>query len=610
MKHTFIIIIIISLSSVCFAWQDDAANKVWSIECGTSPRWVDSLHTTWARILYTTSAWGTIQPTSLDSFEFDALDGHVITLDTMGVNVLMTLITGGPRHAPCQWVDTTYEPDIGVPVMECEHASCPPLNLDDWYNFVYTVARRYNGESTNDSGDTLPEIRYYETQAEANQGFWYGTKEEYWDELMPCFYRAVHAGNPRAKVIGGSNLGETCITWAAYRMAHPYSGEPYSEEEILTFINRGYEWAWPIPIWSSLEALDNYWTQPGPARNLEFIEYSFSHDSLYDIRGVHNYNHYSTVPGITREERIAMAHYGEIKPFIAMEMGGMGCIIHTGLPTETEEANRVAKKMLLFYTEGFDVVSIFGATSAWVPPIGCVCGLTNLGFVVDLREAGYSWLLITKLLPGYGVRVFDHSNMLPGSEERYYFRSADSDSGLWDLAVTWNDSLDSTITAPTSINIPDYAETLIIYDYLGDSVVRTGFGDTVSLEVGILPVFIRLIGGAAGIREDIIPDNFEISCYPNPFNAMVNIKIAPSVETLHAASLQAIIYDINGREIGCLDEWTSSAKASKLEMGGWMGFPGSTVFFWQPNAFTPSGIYFIKVNIGDRKAVKKVLYLK
>jgi len=599
------IISLLALFSIpCHAWNPDSTG-VWGLECGTSQRWIDSLGCSWGRIFFTTSAWGTIQPTSLDSFEFENLDREIIELDSVGANILMTLITGGPTHVPCNWVDTTYEPDIGIPLLETEHMSCPPLDLDDWSNFVYTVVERYDGFHINEFGDSLPEIRYFEAQAEANNGYWYGTKEEYWDELMPSFYNAVHSANPRAKVVGGSNLGESCINWTTYRMAHPYSGTPYPEDEILDFINRGYEWYSGLTIWYSLAALESYWTEPGPTRVIEFIEYSFSHDSLYDLRGVHNYNHYSTIPVIAREERLAMAHYGEIKPFFATETGGMGCFIGTGLEQQTEGANRIAKKMIFHYVEGFEVITFFASTGAWTP-LGCVMGLTNLG--LSLREAAYSWLLITRLLPGYDVRVFDHKEHFVGGEDRYFFRQTGADVGDWDVAVAFNDSLDSTETVSAFLPIPAGAETVVVYNYLGDSTIIPSPGDSLALDIGILPLFIRLVGDGTAIVESRTPREYEIRIFPSPFNSSVTISL--SIIPGPTRNPEIEIYDIDGRMVAQIPANNPVGDGSPVPPTKGRGDRAPTEIVWTPDAALASGVYLVRARFGGESVSKRIVYLK
>ena len=66
--------------------------------------------------------WGEIQPTSLDSFEWDAQDDWIRWADSSGFNVMLTIRTGGDSSlgswVPCRWIDTTYEPGLGPQQIE------------------------------------------------------------------------------------------------------------------------------------------------------------------------------------------------------------------------------------------------------------------------------------------------------------------------------------------------------------------------------------------------------------------------------------------------------------------------------------------------------------
>ncbi|MBN2542827.1 T9SS type A sorting domain-containing protein [bacterium] len=101
-------------------------------------------------------------------------------------------------------------------------------------------------------------------------------------------------------------------------------------------------------------------------------------------------------------------------------------------------------------------------------------------------------------------------------------------------------------------------------------------------------------------------DNFSISCYPNPFNGAITIKIALT-GAFRETPVQLEIYDINGRVVfydrqGCLS----------IQEKGSRNDPVSPVrqMTWTPNPSIPSGIYFIIATSGERSLSKRIIYLK
>ncbi|MBN2541529.1 hypothetical protein JXI42_01545, partial [bacterium] len=141
-------------------------------------------------------------------------------------------------------------------------------------------------------------------------------------------------------------------------------------------------------------------------------------------------------------------------------------------------------------------------------------------------------------------------------------------------------------------------------------------------------------------NEPNLPEKLAINTYPNPFNGTISIEIG-YVKTLHATSQQRVvrgsastslggysanplrgdgldgsgfavnIFDINGRLVfndrqdacpymddGKGDHCTLSPASCSLS------------FSWTPEALIPSGIYFIRVNVGTQNICKKIVPLK
>jgi hypothetical protein len=94
-----------------------------------------------------------------------------------------------------------------------------------------------------------------------------------------------------------------------------------------------------------------------------------------------------------------------------------------------------------------------------------------------------------------------------------------------------------------------------------------------------------------------LPSEFELSQnYPNPFNPSTTIKYSiPNVETRHASSVRLIVYDILGREVTTL--------VNEVQQ------PGNYEVTFDASNLT-SGMYFYYINVGEFRAVKKMILLK
>ncbi len=86
------------------------------------------------------------------------------------------------------------------------------------------------------------------------------------------------------------------------------------------------------------------------------------------------------------------------------------------------------------------------------------------------------------------------------------------------------------------------------------------------------------------INENIIvPDQFDIMAYPNPFNSSVEFSSIPDANVL--------ILDINGQIV---EQFKSCSFIEK----------------WLPKDNITSGIYFLKISDGKKGYVKKLIFMK
>jgi len=198
-------------------------------------------------ILVFTARWSDLMP---DGVHFDNnavadLDAIIRNLSQNHIIPLMRVTTGGSQLYPFRgipdprdWpVDVTnytvsgptrgikFGEYLGDQLPEIQGASFPPKvltrdepgNTSPWYDFVYALALRYNGNTPDplNPGTYLPEVTYWEAIEEQDaKGYWYGTSVEYYGGLggdpevgvIPSLVRAVKAANPQALIIGAGMI--------------------------------------------------------------------------------------------------------------------------------------------------------------------------------------------------------------------------------------------------------------------------------------------------------------------------------------------------------------------------------------------------------------------
>jgi|GEM_PF-3359795 len=100
-----------------------------------------------------------------------------------------------------------------------------------------------------------------------------------------------------------------------------------------------------------------------------------------------------------------------------------------------------------------------------------------------------------------------------------------------------------------------------------------------------------------GIDEEKLPEDIELSVWPNPFNGAC--RIAAPEET------EVEIFDINGRIVGAayMPHVTQTARTRSTT-------PTVRELKWSPDEKLPSGIYLVRARFGGKEKIKRVIYLK
>jgi hypothetical protein len=135
--------------------------------------------------------WPNLEPTK-GQWQFDRLDRYLSVAEQHGTGVLLTLGGSPPWASARPQLASSYTPGF----------TAEPENLDDWRNYVRTVASRYKGE-----------IQAYEIWNEPNlREFWSGTI----DQMLVLTREAaqiIHTVDPHAIVVSPSVTASYGIPW-------------------------------------------------------------------------------------------------------------------------------------------------------------------------------------------------------------------------------------------------------------------------------------------------------------------------------------------------------------------------------------------------------------
>ncbi len=538
---------------------------------------------TWARMWAGEGGaiWGEIQPVSLDSFYWDKLDSWVKEIDATGLKMMLSIRTnGGPN---CQWTDASYDSSVGAPPnLFFWGASFPPLDYDDWYNFVFAIVQRYDGNHTDKNGDLLPEIKYFETQAENDIPlYWYGSKEEYYDYFLPTFYRAVHDANPNATVIGASLTGESigyAIVDSLYRTETDTAA---IRDFVLDYFGlENISW----------KEIENILNSQSTRRRIEFAKYSFKPKNgkvYYDKRGFHHYNNWKKMREMLIFLKNEMRKYGYSKPLWGTEVGRVDSRGMQNVP-ESEQAAKYGKKMILAFVEGTEWLCYAPMTAignSWFLPLykDTFSGPTP-------REVRDTFSFIASKING-NTKYHFQKEIIESGVHFYFF-----ESGFLNqiFIAAWAPE-ETTITA--SLAIPNSVVNVTLFDYLGNEI-PISWEDSLIFEYSERPVFLEW--NILTRIEKNTPDNFstilsDLKTFPNPFNSRMQIFYRLTAKGV----IKIKIFDMLGKEIGLLKNESQS--------------PGAYSVSWNGGDYS-SGIYFCRIEIENgtfhKQIVKKLLLLK
>lgn len=148
------------------------------------------------RLMDSSVAWPNLEPKK-GEWNFKKLDEYVRLAEPRGIDLIL-MLAFSPTWAssrpdePSAYNKNPAHPDKGW--------AAEPRDIEDWKNYVRTVAERYRGK-----------IRYYEIWNEVNQGGFYTGSQEKLIELHRVAYETLKAVDPQNRVIGSSCVGSVTV---------------------------------------------------------------------------------------------------------------------------------------------------------------------------------------------------------------------------------------------------------------------------------------------------------------------------------------------------------------------------------------------------------------
>ncbi len=149
-------------------------------------------------------AWGIVEPKppkkGKHTYQWEHLDRLVKEYEDARLHIQIVI------KASCPWGAKDF-----APPPEPWRKSYPPKkeHWDDYYQFVYNLVERYDGDGYKDMPGLRYPIRYYEIESEAEHSiFWAGSVEEY-NRLLKIAYKAAkHAHSETKIILSGINFGK------------------------------------------------------------------------------------------------------------------------------------------------------------------------------------------------------------------------------------------------------------------------------------------------------------------------------------------------------------------------------------------------------------------
>ncbi len=259
----------------------------------------DDLKALGARATWGSLQWEWVEPAQ-NVWKFESADAAVAQANACGWDVGIKLRTEQGHWA----VQPVKNPQDAEYNKEHKRGSRPPKNMDDYYDWVYTVASRYKGR-----------VRAYAIENEVNTPtFWLGTYDEY-EAMLATAYRAIKAADSNALVL---DSGMASMTYSAAVARWKY--ERGDVAGALDWLNR-YVARRTEQQAQNEQDLRKVLYDEQTTRAYEIMLRHFQKAALYDVYQLHFYESWEMLPELMQWIKERMAENGGVKPIEVWEVG-------------------------------------------------------------------------------------------------------------------------------------------------------------------------------------------------------------------------------------------------------------------------------------------------
>jgi hypothetical protein len=592
------------------------------------------------------------EPDGTHNYVWDEIDSLVIKHQRSGIDEFCIWLGCNCWWATCpHWSEITTK-DRRRPLPEYE---------EDFYEWVYNLVERYDGDGIDDVPGLLYPVKYYMMESEAQQFYFfegcsYETHVEDYLAVLGIAYRAVKDANIEVQ------LGLAAVLFPDMFDDFPDTATMFDRLRIVDSIGL----ASPYP--------DSVGT-----RSMRFMRETICSDSIYDFVCFHPLFNWEGLFGQVNFIRSIMDSAGIDKPIFADDavsgpmfyddgfrprlpevkdslyniIGNSAHALHPIVDPwfRANQARSVTKNFVVALSLG--VQRMWTETSQdWVWP--WLTGMESWAFIglVD-----YNWLFPAMSVPRPALRTlrllkekfegYRRITRLPPEEDLsriYLFRFHDGYRP--DMLCIWfenhiDEMPEDDIPETTDVEIDFFPAnrrilmTTIITSRIDtiahtDTLFTTASGRLIIPLLNETPIFIEDIGSIGITESRSLPEKLTISAHPNPFNSSVTIAVdcrglinqTPTVE----------IYDVNGRRVAEITPpgppFTGGEEEKSPLLRGDLGG-----LVWRPAPSLPSGVYLVRarfdpstlrqaqgtVTIGggrgdldptEKTATKRIVYLK